>query len=238
MIKLFSKKGSGGHSSESPHGSGLKAGLSEDVLKQQQFLELLRPINDKLARFCRAMAKDSDEAKDLVSETILLAYQSFSNVREHKAFQSYLFTIASRLNQQRSKRSQKFEPISEHHAAVFHTNGTSAEVTLDVDILYKALARLPEKQREAIVLFEISGLSMEEIRGIQGGSLSGVKSRIARGRGELTVLLRDRESLAKPSTLKSGNGSASEEQVPQSLGKDPFNSGMNNYLAFTMEGKV
>jgi RNA polymerase sigma-70 factor (ECF subfamily) len=61
-------------------------------------------------------------------------------------------------------------------------------------VLDRALARLPEKQREAVILFEISGFSLAEIREIQGGSLSGVKSRIVRGRDNLANLLRDRES--------------------------------------------
>jgi DNA-directed RNA polymerase specialized sigma24 family protein len=67
--------------------------------------------------------------------------------------------------------------------------GTTPERAADVAMLNRALARLPERQREAVVLFEISDLSLEEIRVIQGGSLSGVKSRIVRGRQKLAELL-------------------------------------------------
>ncbi len=54
------------------------------------------------------------------------------------------------------------------------------------------MASLPEKQREALALFEISGLSIEEVREIQGGSLSAVKMRLVRGREQLALLLRSR----------------------------------------------
>jgi DNA-directed RNA polymerase specialized sigma24 family protein len=39
------------------------------------------------------------------------------------------------------------------------------------------------------VLFEISGFPLEEIRQLQGGTLSGVKSRLKRGREQLRVWL-------------------------------------------------
>jgi RNA polymerase sigma-70 factor (ECF subfamily) len=56
-------------------------------------------------------------------------------------------------------------------------------------MLHAALGRLPGTQREAIVLFELAGLSLEDVREVQGGSLSGVKSRIVRGRRRLAELL-------------------------------------------------
>jgi len=51
--------------------------------------------------------------------------------------------------------------------------------------------KLPDKQREAIVLFELSGFSIEEIRELQGGTISGVKMRLKRGRNQLRLWLED-----------------------------------------------
>jgi len=53
-----------------------------------------------------------------------------------------------------------------------------------------------------VILFEISGLSLQEIVEIQGGSLSGVKSRIVRGRERLAVLLGERKP--SPSGTRAG----------------------------------
>ena len=60
---------------------------------------------------------------------------------------------------------------------------------MEIEGLYKAMNRLPEKQREAVSLYEISGFSLAEVQQIQGGSLSGVKSRITRGREALAEIL-------------------------------------------------
>ena len=48
-----------------------------------------------------------------------------------------------------------------------------------------ALATLSAPQREAIVMFELQGYSLEEIAEIQHASLSSVKSRLMRGRDRL-----------------------------------------------------
>ena len=47
------------------------------------------------------------------------------------------------------------------------------------------LAGLPAVQREAVVLFEIEGFSVEEIAAMQEVTVSAVKSRLARGRDRL-----------------------------------------------------
>ena len=59
--------------------------------------------------------------------------------------------------------------------------------------LNRALNKIPQKQREAIVWYEISGLSMEEIAKLQNLSVAGVKTNIHRARKTLSQLLEDKE---------------------------------------------
>jgi RNA polymerase sigma-70 factor (ECF subfamily) len=157
------------------------------AIAEEDFLRLLEPLLGRLSRYCRAVAVDQDDAKDLASETILLAFQSFSKLRETTSFASYLFSIATRLHRRQHSRQKKFDrfDIAVHDRAA----QSSPETAIDVEILYRALKKLPSKQQEAIILFEISGLSLEEVRVIQGGSLSGVKTRLARGRETLQRLM-------------------------------------------------
>ena len=64
----------------------------------------------------------------------------------------------------------------------------------EYDQLYKALEKLPELQREALILFEISGFSIKEIAGIQSSSEDAVKQRLSRGRKELLELLSEKSN--------------------------------------------
>lgn len=157
--------------------------------KQKLFMELYQPLHPRISNYCRAITGQNETAKDLLSETILNAYENFDKLKKHDAFIYYLFGIASNLFKKqlrRKKFSATYEPESELKITDTKVN---SEDWVDVSILYEQLKKLPNKQREAIILFEINGFSIEEIQTIQKGSISGVKSRLSRGRMKLKQLL-------------------------------------------------
>jgi len=165
-----------------------------DSEKQKKFLELFEPCKDGLVRFSKAMTRDSEKTKDLVQETILRAYHKFDSIKSPVAFKSFLFSIASRIYKRQVWRSRFFsnfksEDEYDYEMESLASKEPAPDRNFDIDALRIALSKLPEKQREAVVLFEIIGLSVNEIQEIQGGSSSGVKSRIQRGRKELAFLL-------------------------------------------------
>jgi RNA polymerase sigma-70 factor (ECF subfamily) len=181
---------------------GLGSSTTEESIarrdRQERFMQLLGPVQKRLEAFCFAMARDEDEAMDLVGETVLRAYEHFHKVRDAEAFLSYLFTIASRLHKRKRWRGRVFGSFDADNAEQVPWAGTAPDVSVDVEKLYEALARLPEQQREAVVMYEISGLSVAEIREIQGGSLSSVKMRLSRARKALSLLLGAEISQAMP----------------------------------------
>lgn len=157
--------------------------------KNKEFLEVLEPVRERLSRFCSALARNREDAHDLACETILKAYESFDKIRSKDAFLSYIFSIAARLHRRNRLKRKLFGIFDSEEAENIPANGTNPETGVDVRFLYDAIAKLPLKQAEAVILFEISGFSLLEIREIQGGTLSGVKSRIKRGRKKLAELL-------------------------------------------------
>lgn len=158
--------------------------------RQQQFMALVEPVYNKLERFCRAITRNSDEAKDILSETLLQAYQGFNSVRHNTAFLSFLFTIASRIHKKRTRRAifQRERNHALHYGVA--TQGQAPDIAADIALLYDAIRRLPEKQREAIIMFELQDLPLEEIQRVQGGTLSAVKVRLLRARKKLATMLR------------------------------------------------
>lgn len=155
--------------------------------KQYRFMQLLKPVQPRLERFALTLTRDRDEAKDVVGETVLKAYEHFEQLREEQAFLSFLFTIASRVVQQRKFR--RADRMSEEQVEELFDNYTQPDAAADVQILYEALDQLPAEQREALVLAEITGLSHKEIQEIQGGSLTAVKVRIFRAKRRLAKIL-------------------------------------------------
>ena len=162
--------------------------------KHERFLAQLAPVRSPLARYCRAVCGSADDALDLAAETIRIAYEHFDRLSETDGFRGYCFTTASRLHKRRRWRERNRMPFDQEAAEAIADSDASPEHAAEVALLYDAIRTLAPKVRDAVILFEINGLPLEEVRRIQGGSLSGVKSRIVRGRKRLAALLADRAS--------------------------------------------
>ena len=62
--------------------------------KQEIFLNIFNPIKINLWRFCLSVSNSRNDAKDLLQETIEVAYRNFEKLKHNEAFLSYLFSIA------------------------------------------------------------------------------------------------------------------------------------------------
>lgn len=155
--------------------------------KQDQFIKLYEPIHDRFERFCRARVYGEMEYRDLINETLLVAYEKFSTLKSDQAFLSFLFSISVRLlaNDARKKRPMNNMDGEVQRIQVGEETSDSTEVSL----LHQALAQLVEHQKEALILFEIAGFSIREIAEIQSVSEDAVKQRLKRGREKLKTIL-------------------------------------------------
>ena len=157
--------------------------------RKREFLELLEPVHDRLSRYAMAVTRDAMDAEDLVSATVLKAYEQFERNRQVDQFLHYLITIASRLHKRKKYRERNHVSFDKEHAESRRDSAPLPDEAAELRLVMDALDTLPEKMRETVVLYEVSDLTLEAIREIQGGSLSGVKARLWRGREQLAKAL-------------------------------------------------
>ena len=157
--------------------------------KQNRFLKCYEPIHDRFERFCRARVYGGMDYKDLMNETLLIAYTKFDDLRSETAFLSFLFTIAVRFLANTAKKAKQTENDSSVDMEAIKDMSANTDSGARVYLLHQALALLPDAQREAIILFEISGFSIKDIKEIQNASESAVKQRLKRGRERLKAIL-------------------------------------------------
>ena len=158
--------------------------------KQADFMKLYEETHARLSRFVHSMVWHREDAKDVINETVLTAYEKFETLRNREVFLYFLFGIATNLIRRRERRKKFWGVFDERKSTAIIDESKNIEIQDEVKHLYAALNKLPREKREAITLFEIAGFSLNEIREIQGGSLSGVKSRVARARADLANLLK------------------------------------------------
>lgn len=154
--------------------------------KQIAFMRLYKPVHPKLERFCKARAYGEMDWKDLLHDAVLIAYRQFDQLRVREAFPSFIFGIVLRVlaNHRRKNRPQSRDLEQDSDFANLGVE-SSERAQMERDWLYQALSKLPELQREAILLFEISGFSIKEIAALQESSESAIKQRLSRGRQQL-----------------------------------------------------
>jgi RNA polymerase sigma-70 factor (ECF subfamily) len=178
------------HSLSLPHPS---AQPDDDLThsRQVRFCTLVEPHIEAVGRFVHALVRNREEARDVVGDVLLIAFEKLDTLKHEQTSASWLFSIARNEFYQRKRRRKFWGLFDEKSVRKKPSEAASPEVSADISLLHEALAKLPAAQREALTLFEIAGLSLEEIRQIQGGTLSGVKSRVTRGREELKRRMRD-----------------------------------------------
>ena len=166
----------------------------EDRIKNE-FIELYEPVHDQFCRYCRAIAGNADDAEDLIQDAILNVLVSFDKIRDKSAFKSLMFGVAGNLHKMKLRRRKvnlQFSAEENNHISHY---AQDQEYLTDFKIVYEKILLLPQRMAETIILFHISDLSLEEIQQIQGGSLSGVKLRLKRGREKLLELLNTPEQV-------------------------------------------
>lgn len=157
--------------------------------RQELFMTLFTPLQSRLERFIVQLVGNREDATDVLQDTILAAWQHFDNLRDHSSFGAYIYTIASNMVKRRHRKARLFSRWNDAYDEVLESPTPSPERSADITIIKSALAELPHAAREAILLHDLQGLSIEEVRKIQGGTLSAVKVRLMRARRQLAKKL-------------------------------------------------
>ena len=157
--------------------------------KQQQFMELYKACHEPFMRYCSALAYGKMDTEDLVQDVLLSAYTHFEKLRKPEDFLHYLIRAARNRSVSNWRKGKKRIQLTEKYAKRLSDKGVSPDKLLEIDFLYKALDCLPRKQKEALILFEVSGFSLKEIAEMQKSTPGAIKTQLSRGRKRLRKLL-------------------------------------------------
>ena len=150
--------------------------------------ELLGAI-PSLRAFAMSLAQNADKADDLVQETLVKAWDKHESFQMGTNLKAWLFTILR--NEFYSQMRKRGREVQDSDGAITAGVATLPEQmgSLDLKDFRKALERLPEDQREAIILIGASGFSYEEAAMICNCAVGTIKSRVSRARTRLQELL-------------------------------------------------
>ena len=165
-----------------------------ELTKQERFMQLYAPVHDRFERYCKTRAFGEFHFKDIMHDTLIVAFEKFDILKSQEAFLYFLFGIATRiLSNQRKKMRPVYTDNLNSHDFQLSTAETPVELQIEIQHLYQQLDKLDPDTRDCIILFEISGFSIKEIMTIQNAGESAVKQRLSRGRKQLMELMNSLE---------------------------------------------
>ncbi|MGH7032076.1 MAG: sigma-70 family RNA polymerase sigma factor [Stellaceae bacterium] len=154
------------------------------------FARLLETEIPRLRRYARALTRDGSRADDLVQSCLVRAVAKEHLWQPGTDLRAWLFTILHNQHVNDIRRSVR-EGVSvpvEDMAPVL-TSASNAAASLQLRDLERAMARLPEEQRQVILLVGLEGMRYEEVAKILGIPIGTVRSRLSRGREMLRELM-------------------------------------------------
>jgi RNA polymerase sigma-70 factor (ECF subfamily) len=161
------------------------------------FGEVYQRFGEMVYNVALRLSGHREEASDLTQEIFLRIYRHLGGFGGRSTLKTWIFRVAVNHCRDRLSRHQvTTEPIDggthDQRTDFADPSRSPEELALAADDgrrVADCLDRLPHCFREAVVLRDIEGLSYEEIADVLGIRVGTVRSRIARGREQLRVLL-------------------------------------------------
>ena len=171
--------------------------LDPDAERRIDLETIWAEVGTSMEHFVRRRISDPHHADDVVAEVMLRIHQHLGTLDDQERLTAWVFRIARnaitdhyrRSGRRREVLTDELEPIPDHGADAWldDKDATLAELASCIRPLVHAL---PTDYRRALELTDFDGHSQAEAARIEGISVSGMKSRVQRGRRQFATLVK------------------------------------------------
>ena len=148
---------------------------------KKMIFRLIQKYYDDIYRFCYYKTGNASISYDLTQETFLKLIKYIGNYKDKGKFKSYLITIAINVcNSYFYKNNINLEELDSNQNYKQNISNELEKIE-EKDIVVQALNRLPEKQKEVIILKYYEDLKIKDISKILDEKIPTIKSRLKQG---------------------------------------------------------
>jgi RNA polymerase sigma-70 factor (ECF subfamily) len=151
--------------------------------------KIWKEYHDNLRRFIQMRVSDKSAADDILQEVFVKIHSGLNTLKDGTRLQSWVYQIARNTIVDYYRSLRPTEELPEN--AYFSETEDGKVLSELADCMRPMIDELPESYRQAIILFEIEGLTQKQISEKLGLSLPGAKSRVQRGKLKLKEMLLD-----------------------------------------------
>ncbi len=167
-------------------GASRAAAASAGHRRYPSFSSYVRARGPVLLRTARSLTANPSDAEDLLQTALTKTYVAWERIEDHRALDGYVrrALVNTRTSQWRKRKVDEFacEEVPEREAAP--APDPAEQQTLH-DAMWRAVLKLPDRQRAMVVLRYYEDLSEAQTAEVLGVSIGTVKSAVSRALGKL-----------------------------------------------------
>jgi RNA polymerase sigma-70 factor (ECF subfamily) len=148
----------------------------------------LTALIPRMRAFARSMCGDATAGDDLSQQTLLKAWQAQASYQPGTNLKAWVFMIMRNQFYSEKRRSWRDVALDPEVAERTLIATSDPHAMVELDELRRALLRLPEDQREALILIGAGGWSYEEAAELCRCAVGTIKSRVSRARDRLALI--------------------------------------------------
>lgn len=165
----------------------------------EAFEILVRRYSERAFRVAYRVVRDEDAARDVLQDALIKAYRGLRRFENRSAFYTWLYRIVVNLALDRRRRTRPSVEWSDEVAHEVdprvlepeaHDPGVASERSEIRNLISLGVQKLPDGQREVLLLREVEGLSYQEIAATMNISKGTVMSRLHYARRKMEIFLR------------------------------------------------
>jgi len=152
-------------------------------MNQEEFLTTVLPYKNKLYRLAKRLLVSSEEAEDAVQEVFLKLWKGRNSIKNYKNPEAFSVTMTKNycLDRLKSKQASNLKIVHSN----FQT-GENLQKKIEendgVQLVFKIMETLPEKQRIVLQLRDVEQFDFEEIAEMIGSSETTIRVTLSRAR--------------------------------------------------------
>jgi len=154
-----------------------------------RFTRDLTALIPHMRAFARGLCGDMTAAEDLAQEGLLRAWSAQASYRNGTNLKAWVFTIIRNQFYTDKRRSWRNVALDQQMAEQTLVAVADPTATLELDDVRRAMLRLPDAHREALILIGAAGWSYDEAALICDCPIGTIKSRVSRARTRLAEIM-------------------------------------------------
>jgi len=175
-------------------------------LSDQEIIDSVRKGNDsdysiiinryknKAFSMLKRMLKNDFEAEEVLQDCFLKAYKSLVNFKGESKFSTWFYRIVyntalTRLSSQKRKTESEMTSVEDHFNLESEYGSDEFEKKDVNQLIHDTISKLPERYSAIITMFYLNEMTIDEISGVMGITVTNVKVMLHRSRNSLRDLI-------------------------------------------------